>query len=149
MRRNPTSKYCPVCHEQFFLVRGRSKANSCSECYGLYRPLYTLIHCAKYRAKKNNSEFNLDIHWAIEQPRICPKTNLPLSYSDNGNNYGVRNPLAASIDKIDSKKGYTKDNCQIVCWWYNVSKQDFKEERIIDLCRAVVNTFDTKAAQDV
>ena len=47
------------------------------------------------------------------------------------------------------KKGYIKDNCQIVCWWYNVSKQDFKEERIIDLCRAVVNTFDMKAAQDV
>lgn len=148
MARKPIPRYCPVCEKQFFLVRGRTKAHSCSDCYHLYRPLYNLVHAAKYRAIKSGVKFDLDIHWAIRQPRVCPKTNLPMSYADNGANYGTRNPLAASIDKIDSKGGYTQDNCQIVSWWYNVSKQDFKEDKIIDLCRAVVNTFDMKAAQN-
>lgn len=38
------------------------------------------------------------------------------------------NPLAPSIDRIDSKGGYTIDNIQIVTWAYNRAKCDTDEE---------------------
>lgn len=142
-------RLCPICCNEFQLINGRTRAVACIPCYKEFRSLYSLIHAAKYRANKNGLEFNLTINWAISQSKVCPKTGFQMSYSDNGNNFSSRNPLAASIDKIDASKGYTQDNCQIVCWWYNVTKQDFPEDQVIKLCQAVVDTFAMKAAQNV
>jgi hypothetical protein len=135
-------KQCPVCSKEFFLVKGRTKASACIDCYKQYRSLYNLLAAAKFRSTKKNLEYDLDINWAIKQSKICPKTGFPLSYLDNGKDFSIRSPYAASIDKVDPSQGYTKSNCQIVCWWYNVSKQTFTDKQVEKLCRAVVNTLD-------
>lgn len=44
----------------------------------------------------------------------------------------------ASLDRIDSKVGYTSSNIQWVHKDINKMKQEFKEERFVELCRAVV-----------
>jgi hypothetical protein len=43
-----------------------------------------------------------------------------------------------SPDRIDSNIGYTPTNCQMVCWIYNQAKNNFGDETLYELCRAVV-----------
>ena len=80
---------------------------------------------------------------------VCPKTGLVFTYKENGNNYGNRAPTTPSVDKIDPSKGYTIDNCQIVCWWYNVAKHQFTNEVVLELCQRVVTTSKIQSAQNV
>jgi hypothetical protein len=35
---------------------------------------------------------------------------------------------APSVDRIDSKKGYTIDNCRVVVWIYNMAKSEWSDE---------------------
>lgn len=49
-----------------------------------------------------------------------------------GGDYGDRHPYTPTIDKIDPNKGYTKDNCRIVIWWYNLSKSIWNDELVIE-----------------
>lgn len=135
--------HCVVCNREYKYKQGRSKSEACEECYTKYRSLYNLIHSAKYRAGKAGLEFDLDIQWAINQPNVCKYTGMELTYTNNGKNYTDRKPQTASIDKIDPTKGYTKDNCQIISWWFNCAKQQFSTKEVIELCAKVVNTCTT------
>lgn len=44
----------------------------------------------------------------------------------------------ASIDRIDSQKGYTLDNIQLVCVAANKAKFDLSQEEFVKLCRSVL-----------
>ena len=43
-----------------------------------------------------------------------------------------------SVDRIDSKKSYTKDNIQLVCGIVNIMKWDLKQDDFIDICHKIV-----------
>jgi hypothetical protein len=43
----------------------------------------------------------------------------------------------ASVDRINSKKGYTKDNIQIVHKFVNQSKMDFTDKEFYKLCKSI------------
>lgn len=142
-------KVCPVCNTIHTGYSNGRKSNVCSTCYPKYRQAYNLLHAAEYRAKKKNLEFSLTIEWLLERFTSCPKTGMPFTYLDNGNNYRNRKVSTPSIDKIDPSKGYTQENCQVVCWWYNVSKQQFTEQEVYNLCKAVVISYVTNNVQPV
>jgi hypothetical protein len=42
-----------------------------------------------------------------------------------------------SIDRINSDKGYTKKNVQLVCADVNVAKNDLKQKDFIKLCKLI------------
>lgn len=46
-----------------------------------------------------------------------------------------------TLDRIDSSKGYTLDNCVICTWWSNSSKAELSKEDFIKLCKQVANNF--------
>src|ERR1035441_4182702 len=46
--------------------------------------------------------------------------------------------MTASLDRIDSSKGYTKDNIQWVLKDINMMKQQLKENKFLGLCNSVV-----------
>lgn len=48
------------------------------------------------------------------------------------------------IDRIDSLKGYTVENCVSCCGVHNLMKLDMSSEQFIAACRSVVNHFDQK-----
>ena len=50
----------------------------------------------------------------------------------------------ASLDRIDSAKGYTIDNVQWVHKDVNCMKMAFDEKYLIEMCRKIVSTFDAK-----
>ena len=61
----------------------------------------------------------------------CALTDILFDYS-NPTNGNKRNPLGPSLDRIDSKKGYTIGNVQFVCWVVNAVKNEYDIE-IFDL----------------
>ena len=73
----------------------------------------------------------------LKQNSKCALTGLALSMNDG------RNPVTdsiirnASLDRIDSSKGYTRDNIQWVHKDINKMKMDFPEDRFRELCRLV------------
>ena len=50
-----------------------------------------------------------------------------------------RHPTNVSIDRIDSQKGYTIDNIQLVCLIVNIAKQDSTVTEYINWCRKVTD----------
>lgn len=120
-------------------TKGRT-SKVCPDCYPKYRKAVNLFCAARGRAKKKNLEFDLDFDWVYNNiTRYCPMTNLPFQFYNNGNNYSNRHALTPSIDKIDPGKGYTKDNCRIVIWWYNAAKQQYSDLDIWHLCDMVAS----------
>lgn len=91
-------------------------------------------------ASKRNLEFTLTIEEAwelfLKQNRKCRFSKIeltfPIKFKDkNQGNY------TASLDRIDSDKGYTKDNVQWVHKLINIMKQDMKDEEFIEWCKLI------------
>lgn len=67
----------------------------------------------------------------VAQRRLCALSGSPLHFGT------TKAPATASLDRIDSSKGYTPDNVQWVHKDINMMKNQFDQQRFIDLCRAV------------
>jgi hypothetical protein len=95
---------------------------------------------SKYRnhAKRRRIEFDLSIEYLdaifVEQDGKCAISGIPLSLE----HYGYRTGCNASIDRIDSSKGYVPGNV----WWVdkrvNIAKQELSTEQFVELCQTVV-----------
>jgi len=102
----------------------------------------------KTGALKRNLEFNITIEFIsdlfVKQNKKCALTNWDI----------VLNPISkgpittASLDRIDSTKGYTEDNVQWVHIDVNFAKQEYKQDYFIKMCRDIVNKAD-KQSQDI
>jgi hypothetical protein len=86
------------------------------------------------KAKNRDKEFSLvnaDLLDVFEvQQGLCAYTKLPLVATANQFN-------TISLDRIDSSKGYHKDNIQLVCAAINKMKQEYTEQMFISLCHLV------------
>jgi hypothetical protein len=66
-----------------------------------------------------------------------------------GNNYGYNlYKNRASLDRIDPKRGYTRDNVHLVCTYINHAKSDLSHEHFVELCRDIVNVADQRKQQE-
>ena len=119
--------------------RGRhGKRTRCDSCYGEHRQATTLLHAASQRAKSRGIGFDLDLEWVRGGLRSgCPMTGEKYVIGQ-GTNYSNRHPLTPSIDKVNPKLGYTKDNCRVVSWFYNMAKQQWSDEEVLELCKKIV-----------
>jgi hypothetical protein len=92
-------------------------------------------------ARYRNLSFTITIQEAWElfltQKGRCALTGNPIAFASSmaEENGGGR---TASLDRIDSTKGYTSSNVQWVHKDINVMKMDLSESRFLELCRAVV-----------
>lgn len=145
------NKICGYCESHWIASSGQGKRNNtlCDECYVFYRRAVTLYHAAKNRARKNFLEFDLevaDIVKALRKP--CSKTGIHFDLTPNGNDYTDRKPFSPSLDKIDPRKGYTKDNIQCVCWIYNLAKGRNTDKDVLEFCQKVVHFYDTQIVKN-
>lgn len=46
-------------------------------------------------------------------------------------------PYSPSVDRIDSTKGYTKDNVRMVIWQYNLMKGEMTDEELLIVCERI------------
>lgn len=144
---------CPLCYDIHSRAASIEKSTGrrssvCEKCYPLFRKATNLFFAAKERSVRQNIEFDLNINWIIEKIKLgCPYLGVEFKLGNTGNNYKSRDPLTPSIDKINPKLGYTENNCQVVSWWYNSSKQQFTDSEVLEFCKKVVSVSEKKHAQ--
>jgi hypothetical protein len=95
-----------------------------------------IISDSKRRAKKKGFEFNItvkDIEKLWEsQKTLCAYSGIPMSLETRVND-------KVSIDRIDSSKGYTKDNIVLCRWVINWMKSDMTLESFKNEIRLLNN----------
>ena len=151
----PRLVHCDICDKEFE-QDGRKHHGTCSaECRaakatasaterrraslpGTLKQLTTQI---KSRAKRFGMEFDLDYDYLHElmvaQNYRCAKTNEELVPSIGGSTRTVaRHTL--SVDRIDSSVGYVRGNVQLVTYHYNIAKNRFSEEELMELCKSTL-----------
>jgi len=83
---------------------------------------------------------DLKLQWEKQNGK-CPYTGWKM---DNPISTSTRlkktlNPCRASLDRIDSSKGYTPDNIQFVSVMANYAKNKFSDVELFQFCEAVVS----------
>jgi hypothetical protein len=100
--------------------------------------LSKLLGSVKDRAKKKRLQFSIDFEWLMEQftkqNGCCALTNIKLEFSKIDKH---KNPYSPSIDQIIPHKGYTKDNCRLVCVAINLGMNEFGTE----VFKIIANAF--------
>ena len=95
----------------------------------------------KYEAARRGIEFDLTIDFLDGlirgQSHKCYYTELPIDAK-------TRDSITASLDRLDSSKGYTKDNVHFVIKDVNMMKWTLKEKRFTQLCKLVAKVSDDK-----
>jgi hypothetical protein len=90
---------------------------------------------ANNNAKKNGCKFNL-VSEDIKLVKICPILEIPLKYN---NNKALDN--SASIDKINPKLGYNKDNIQIISLLANKMKSNATPEQLVLFAQIIIKLY--------
>ena len=93
-------------------------------------------NAAKQRAKSVGRDYTLPPFWAadqyIRQKGLCALSGVPMRKA-----VGLMDPFCPTIDRIDSAKGYTPENCQLVALQVNLAKNNMSEADFIRMCRRV------------
>lgn len=103
-----------------------------------------ILNTSKKNAKAKKIEHSINKKWCLTKLRgVCEATGIPFDLSIEGI-YKKMNPFAPSIDRINNDLGYTTDNCQMVIWIYNCSKNNFSEKDLYTMCKAIVEKNENK-----
>jgi hypothetical protein len=94
----------------------------------------------KAKAKHRGQEFRITIDYAwklfLAQEKKCNLTDLPLTLSPSSMSKGAS---TASLDRIDSSRGYVKGNVQWVHVDINFMKHSLSLKDFVRLCRLVAD----------
>ena len=110
--------------ERFEMKQGKSKR---------------ILAQTKYRAKKINCDFNLEVSDIIIPDR-CPVLDIELVINKKKPKYN-----SISVDRIEPKLGYTKGNIQIMSYQANAMKQNATPEELLKFAEWVQKTYAIKA----
>lgn len=106
------------------------------ECYVTYQ-IHVMHTNARTRAIKKKIPFAItrsSILAALEKTNWrCAVTNTKFEFSNRANN-----PWQPSLDRINSSGGYVHSNIQLVCLAYNVAKNFWGHDTVIELAEALV-----------
>lgn len=101
-----------------------------------------LFQCTRNRARRAQLEFDLTLNWFQERfnKGTCEATGF--KFISNTDKKHARNPFIPSVDRIDSTKGYTMDNCQLVIWAYNVGKQNWDKKTLYKVWKGFIKQYE-------
>lgn len=99
-----------------------------------------LFQRAKDRAGAKGLEFSLSQRDIVQRVAsgFCEVTGIPFLLNHRSERVTQRNQFAPSLDRIDSRKGYTTDNVQVVVWIYNAAKGEGTHEEVMRMASALI-----------
>jgi hypothetical protein len=135
---------CRECNNEYQQDPARRKQNSSRyyEKRKLTDPAFFMWRQAKHRAQwdYDGMEFSIMVEHSLI-PEKCPYMGVPFIPLDK--NYGY------SLDRIDSAKGYTPDNIQVVSRLANIMKNNATEEQLIAFAKGVLAVHSKEVCCDV
>ena len=91
--------------------------------------------------QRRNIKFDITIEeiWNLflEQKGICKLSGRKLILCDLRD----KAEYNASIDRIDSNKGYTKDNIVLCCFYINKMKNNLETKDFVEICKIIADRF--------
>lgn len=131
-----TKKEAGVGKQRYCSVKCSSLANRVS-------PFRRQFYNIKKGAEVRNKEFNLSIEFLEklieDQDHKCAITNIPISVKHITEDTTLYD--TASLDRIDSSKGYTEDNVQWVVLGINYMKLNFPEEDLHKTLKLIIKNY--------
>lgn len=107
----------------------------------LWGKMRFIVASARNRAKERGMPFDLENEFLVEkyqsQNGRCAVSGLPFKLYDDIALIRI-SPYLPSLDRIDSNKGYTKNNVQFVLWAINVGKSDWPLKEVLPIWQAAV-----------
>ena len=93
----------------------------------------------KHQAEIRNLDFTIDLDFIVnlmeKQNFKCALTKIDIHFPEQGT--PTDGSMPASIDRIDSSKGYIPGNVQIILKKVNMMKQQYTQEEFIEVCKLV------------
>lgn len=135
-----------------YILRGRSA--NCEKCLIVKRK--QTVESFFWKSIKNNAErrkinFSVSQQFIFgllqEQGFLCALTGLELFLAATVRDH-TQGATTASLDRIDSSKGYTETNVQWLHKDVNKMKMDIPESRFIELCRAIAGYADRRILRE-
>ena len=127
----------------------RSTCKTCSiECVNKYGSIFDGFIKLLYKDLLSNAKKrNIQVYITIDdiksqynnQIGFCALTRFKLAWTKypNESETHINNKYNISVDRIDSNKGYTIDNIQLVCAIANIIKYRLSEDKFIELCKKI------------
>ena len=112
-----------------------------SDEYSIFRVFMHRIIGRKRKHECNLTLEDLKHQWEI-QKGICSYTGWKLTTPKNTGDVRPLTPSMASLDRIDSSKGYLKGNIEFVSFMAQCAKNNFNKNDVFDFCLAVSKQYD-------
>lgn len=124
--------------------KNNKKGNSVTLIPNNHKDEFTPFRYYFRNAKKRFKNFNLTLEYLKEiweqQNGICPYTGIKLQLATYTTNHN--NPIyTASLDRIDSSKGYEIDNVQFISTAINYMKNTMSHEDTLKLCEIIAEKY--------
>lgn len=85
-------------------------------------------------------QVNIDLQYLKNlwdaQKGLCKISGLTMDYTRNPRKHNLYN---ASLDRIDSSRGYIVGNVQWLCWMVNRMKGENSLEQLLEICNNIIN----------
>ena len=147
------TRTCNICGEtkplKSFPKTGKWHLKKCQNCYATTYRKYNMakatrlrrfIHDCKRKSERMSWTFNLTVEFLEElfeeQKGLCPITGFEMTLE--GTREFKKKRFTASLDRIDSGKGYTKDNVWFVTLQANYMKSQLTMEELVNWCQRIV-----------
>lgn len=131
------TKSCGCKH--YPINKNSKKWKGCGEISGEY------FSSIRSNAKSKGRKFDISVEYIwelfIRQDKKCALSGCDLIFGIKNSNKYIK---TASLDRIDSSKGYIKGNVQWVHKEINIMKQEFTDKYFIEMCTIVSNNNPTK-----
>lgn len=122
------------------LASGNTTSCGCTKFHGYQEISLGYWNSLKRKANKRKLEFSITIEdgWNLflKQNRKCYLSGLDIKFVRNIDNYELQN---ASLDRIDSNIGYTINNIAWCDKEINQFKQDFTNDKLLEICHKIIN----------
>lgn len=113
----------------------------CNRWKGYGEIAHKYFYSTKQSAERRNIKFDVTIEYMwelfLKQNRKCALTGEILTFPTSCKTYGT-----ASLDRIDSNKGYEEGNVHWVHKTVNIMKWSLSKEEFVNFCRKVVQYED-------
>lgn len=124
------------CCKSCELIRTKNKRiRKCNDSWEYF--IKELYNSAKIKVKNRNMKFEITINdlkdLYLSQNGLCSLSQIKMTHIRNKGSVDYN----ISIDRIDSKLGYIKNNIQLVCTMINRMKRDMDQNYFIELCQKI------------